>query len=141
MRNNKVLINLFLCIALLSCNKNIRNNLDYLSGYWQVKEVKEKGETFSLSNRSFLYDYYGFDQKKGFRKKLRPLLDGTFETSADLTTFEFDFTDKKVKLKFVTPWNEWIEEIIFLSQNTLVLQHQGRTYHYKRVSNINLTNE
>ena len=141
MRNSAVLINLFLYIALVACDKNIRNNLDYLNGYWQVEEVKEKGETFSLSNRSLLYDYYSFDQKKGFRKKLRPLFDGTFETSADLTNFEFDFTDKKVKLKFITPWNEWIEEIILVNQNTLVLQHQGRTYHYKRVTNINLIDE
>lgn len=128
-------------LLLLSCQTDIKDDLELLKGYWEIETVKEKGDVFSLNNNAPLYDFYSFEENKGIRKKVKPLFDGSFETSADETEFQLQFNDKKVILQFLTPWNTWEEEIVLLNKKTLVLQHQGRTYHYKKATLITIEDE
>ncbi len=141
MKKISFVIHCLMLTILLSCSGSSNIKINDLEGYWQIESVKEKGETFPLDDRSPLYDYYHLEKNTGFRKKVKPLFNGTFETSEDITAIKLIYKDEKTVLQFSTTWNTWTEEIISLTPSSLVLQHQGRTYHYKKASLLNLEDE
>ncbi len=119
----------FLC--LFSCNQSLDNKL--LTGYWQIEKVTQGGETFypALGNTQFDY-YFLRTDNSGFRKKLSPSLGTTLNTSQDQTNFQLLQVNGKWVLSFETPWDQWNETIVRLTEQDLVLAHKDRRYTYQR---------
>ena len=86
-------------------------------------------------------DHYILNQKKGVLNKVAPSLMGIFQTSTNATYFQVEKRKENFYLKFKTPWDQWSKKIVFLDDQKLILEHEKKTFYYKRPHLINLNNE
>lgn len=128
----------FLFFILLSCKNSQSINIEQLKGYWEIDFISQQKETFKSISSAPLYDHYALEEMSGYYKKVAPSITGTFETSDYMTEFKIKKTDAGVFLNFKTPWDEWRKKILQLDSQKLILEHEKRTFHYKRPILINL---
>ena len=83
----RLLILLFIIIN-IGCQKNNETYIKHLDGYWEIEKViLASGEEHVYNFNEFI-DYFNVnDSLKGFRKKLKPTLNGTFEATNDAEEF------------------------------------------------------
>ena len=135
------IISLFLiCLLLISCKESVSHtDLPLLEGYWEIEEVvfpDGNSKTYSVNTT---IDYFEYTDKKGFRKKVQPRLNGTYVTSDDAASFEIVEKNDKFILIYKNELSQWEEEIKSLSQEKLVLaSSEGVVYNYKRFVAISI---
>ena len=66
---------------------------------------------------------------------------GIFQTSTNATSFQIEKRKEGFYLQFKTSWDEWSKKIVLLDDQKLILEHEKKTFHYKRPRLINLNNE
>lgn len=141
MNNLKFLI-LFLAFSLVGCQQNIKlDQLNVLSGYWEIEKViLVNGETKAFNvNTTIDYFEVNLAQKEGIRKKVAPQLDGTFVTFPQNESFKIIETNNQMLLAYKTPYDEWQEEILSISNKQIVLKNnEGNTYYYKPYQPLNI---
>ncbi|WP_029034785.1 lipocalin family protein [Salinimicrobium terrae] len=130
----KVIVILFLGTALWSCSNNSsKEKIDNLNGYWEISQAELPEGIIKEFKYSELVDYIKIDSSTGFRKKVRPQLDGSFITSDDEEIFEVKLENDSINLYYSTPYANWKETIISSEENELmVLNPDGIIYTYKR---------
>ena len=134
-------VSLFLiCLLLTSCEESVSSaNLPLLEGYWEIEEVifpDGNSKTYSINTT---IDYFEHKEKKGFRKKVQPRLNGTYATSDDAVSFEIMEKNDKFILIYKNELSQWEEEIKSLSNEKLVLAStEGVVYNYKRFEAIDI---
>ncbi len=131
----KKVIFLFIFGALLlSCGKDApREKIDNLNGYWEITKAELPEGIIKEFKYSELVDYIQVDSASGFRKKVRPQLDGSFIASDDEEIFEVKLENDSINLYYTTPYANWKETIISSEENELVVLNQdGIIYTYKR---------
>lgn len=111
-------------------------DLNELNGYWNIDFITHKNETFYPKGISKLVDFYVINDQIGVRKKVQPQFDNKFIVTEDLNNFKIVFEGTDCFMKFQTPWDQWEEKIIALSNDKLILEHQNNRYHYSRHNNI-----
>ena len=81
----KKLILLFSIFTLISCSDNDpQEQLKNLNGYWQIEKVEIENDSVVEYSLSQYIDYIEINDSVGFRKKLKPKIDGGFiEASND----------------------------------------------------------
>lgn len=130
-------------VALLfwTCGHKVEpSDIAKINGYWEIeKAVKEDGsEKYYAMNET--YDYFEIRDNKGFRKKVMPQLDGTFQTNGISEKVTVVFENDKVWLQYATSYSKWREELLSLSDSAMVLLNvEKKEYHYKKTGPINLT--
>lgn len=127
------------------CNTKInKEDLSNLNGYWQIEKVTfPNGETkdFTISPT---IDYIEIEDLEGFRKKVQPKFDGTYETSDDAEFFSIVITDAIFQMRYNSneksnPGMQREESLIQLSENGFsVVNKDTLTYTYKRFEPINV---
>ena len=76
---------------------------------------------------------------KGFRKKLKPQFDGTYDTSKDVESLSTATTNGSILLRYSTPLSEWEEKLVQLdSLSFSVVNDEGVTYRYNRFEPIKI---
>lgn len=77
-------ISFFLFFIFMGCTpKIVEEDLKNLNGYWEIEKVTfPNGETKDYSVSTTI-DYIELKDGGGFRKKVQPRFNGTFETSND----------------------------------------------------------
>ena len=124
---------LILMILCSSCKSEITpRELALLNGYWGIKYITHKNETFYPKGATKLLDYYELKEKNGVRKKVQLQLGNKFLVTEDLNNFKITFRCGNYYLNFQTAWDQWQEKIIKLNENKLILEHKEKRYHYKR---------
>ncbi len=123
---------------LIGCDKKIAiQDLDQLNGYWEIEKVIfPDGQTkeYTLSGT---IEYIKYQDLKGFRKKVRPNLDGTFTTSDDAELFEISKEKSTFRMHYANDLNQWEEQIIRIDQDRMTMKTpEGVSYHYKRFKGI-----
>lgn len=115
----------------LSCEKV--EKIDYLYGYWEINSVSFQGNELKNYPFSNTIDYFEFEQNNfGFRKKVMPKINGSFDITMHQINFEIISENKKRILRYGKGRN-FKEEIIKLDSLNLFLQNEeGYTYKYKR---------
>ncbi|WP_228852179.1 hypothetical protein [Aegicerativicinus sediminis] len=129
-------------VFLISCStKPSIENLTHLNGYWEIQEVqKPNTSSFKYSYNSTI-DYFEInDELKGFRKKLMPQLDGTFQENGTAETIAIITDPETLKIIYTTPYSTWEESIIKLNERELELVNTDKVrYIYKRYSPLNFS--
>lgn len=127
-------------LLVLSCKKHPETFIKHMNGYWEIEHVtlpngKTKNYTFNGT-----IDYIEVnDSLKGFRKKLKPNLDGTFGTSNSVETLTLVIENDSLNAYYKTPYAQWKETILFADETNLkVINQDKKTYVYKRYSPLNL---
>lgn len=138
----KKIVSLFIFAAISACqqHKVDPKDLTKINGYWEIEKVEmaDGGEKQYKANTT--YDYIEIKDKKGFRKKVTPQLNGTF--LVDNTSEEITVSDRggKIYLNYTTPYAKWKEELKSISDKEMVLENQAKNeYHYKKAEAINVT--
>ena len=125
---------LFTSLVLLSCSDKVdKDDLDKLSGYWEIEKVvtpDDKEKEYSINPT---IDFFQLKGKSGFRKKVMPQLDGKYlvdDLSEAITVSE---EKDKFYINYKTNYATWKEEITALSEDKLVLKNShDMEYHYKK---------
>ncbi|WP_396634928.1 lipocalin family protein [Maribacter sp. R86514] len=133
---------LIICsLILISCNSKIdKNQLHLLNGYWEIKEVTFKDGAKKEYSINSTIDYIKLDSLKGFRKKVDPKFNGTFETSNDAEPFTIRISNDSIFMSYNNNANTWEEVLTELSEESFkVKNNQGITYTYYKFEPINIT--
>jgi hypothetical protein len=120
-------------------NEVSEENLKDLNGYWEIEKVIfPSGRTKEFKVNTTV-DYFEVEGLKGFRKKVQPKFDGTFETSNDAELFTFTQVDSDFEFRYKNAENQWKERILEISENRFsVINTDTITYTYKRFEPINI---
>ncbi|MER3317601.1 MAG: hypothetical protein RIB79_04855 [Allomuricauda sp.] len=132
----------FLLILMLwGCNDASVNqdDLHYLNGYWEIAEVEFPDGSIKEYGMNPSVDFIKLKGEKGFRKKMKPKFDGTYDTSKDVEGFTVSNANETIILRYSTELSEWEEKLIQLdSVSFSVTNQEGVTYKYKRFGPIKI---
>lgn len=143
----KQLLYLFSLYMFFGCTTKIEEeDIKHLNGYWEIEQVTfSNGETKNFKVNPTI-DYIELKGLEGFRKKVYPKFDGTFETSDDAEYFIVARIDSKIEMRYKpgitldTKMFSRIESLIQLSANQFsVVNSDTITYSYKRFEPIVIT--
>ncbi len=125
---------LFFVLALVSCQSKVKKeDLNKLSGYWEIKTVTlENGETKDYKVNETI-DYFELKNNVGFRQKVMPQFDGKFRTNTLKENIKVFEANHAFFIECKTDYGKWNEEIIKIEDSTLVLKNkQNLVYTYKK---------
>ena len=126
---------LFLVFGLfLSCKQSIsESDLQNLNGYWEIEKVELPDGDKKEYKVNETIDFFKIADKKGFRRKVMPQIDGTYLTNDLKEDVVVVLKDGDATIQYKTNYANWNEEIIELSKDKLVVKNQqDLEYHYKR---------
>lgn len=132
---------LFFCLFIVyGCGGSIsENELDQLNGYWEIKEVKFPDGNTKAYDTNPTIDYIQLENRTGFRKKMQPKLDGTFDTSKDIKSFTLIEKEGSFFFLYENELSQWQEKLIRLEADSFtVLNVEDITYTYQRHEPINV---
>ncbi|RTE53494.1 hypothetical protein EHW67_10795 [Arenibacter aquaticus] len=134
------LYTLILCLALFGCkDKIVKSDLNFITGYWEIEKVTLPDGSKKEYPVNTSIDYMEVNNLMGFRKKVQPKFNGTYDTSNDAELFTIYERDGVFFMNYKTELSEWQEKIVSLSKNNLSLKSEDNiTYHYKRFEPINI---
>lgn len=125
---------------LISCNQKITNeDLPKINGYWEIEKVllPEGDKKEYKVNESI--DYFELKDKKGFRKKVYPQLDGKYLINDVKEDIVITDSSGIFFINYATAYSKWKEQIITIKDSTLVLKNAAKLeYHYKRQTPFSL---
>ncbi|MEN9322242.1 MAG: hypothetical protein RL699_22 [Bacteroidota bacterium] len=131
----KYSIYLFVSTLLFAaCGSSVtESSLKNLNGYWEVQKVVFPDGSEKILPPSETHDYYEFNNPKGSRKKVTPLVTGNYLVN-DLKD-EFVLVEKEgdYYMNYKTFLSTWSEQIKSIDKDQLVLESEEHyQYYYKR---------
>lgn len=128
---NLFVLSIFL---LIGCQKEV--DIKKLNNYWEIKKVENPNGGVKEYTFNETIDFIEVEGDKGFRKKVKPQLDGTFLVTNDTETFKISKEDGVYTINYSTQYANWKEEIEKLTDETLVIRNQvGLIYTYQKYEN------
>jgi len=128
------------CIFFLGCTNRIsKEDLELLNGYWEIDKVVFSDGNTKEYNVNTSIDFIEWKDGKGFRKKVQPSLNGTYQTSDDAEAFVITEVDGNFLVNYKNELSEWSEQLVQLSSTTFsVVNEEGVRYVYNRFEGITL---
>lgn len=125
--------------VLISCQNKSEFDLSLLHGYWEIESIHAQGEVFYPKGPSPVVDFYKLNNTSGgFKKKLMPNFTGHYESSNDKADFTLITTGGEYYINYAFSLEPWKEKIIELNQESLILYHSEKEYHYRRHQKLSL---
>ncbi len=130
----KTVFSIFLLIFLSGCDfRSPQEKIDNLNGYWEIQKADLPQGISKEFRYSELVDYIQVEENKGFRKKVRPQLGGSFISSEDQENFSVKVENDSINLYYTTPYDQWKETVVSSEEDELkILNSRGILYTYKR---------
>ena len=132
---------IFSCVLLFtfSCKReNPDKILGHISGYWEIEEVTSAAGESKAFTMNMLVDYIEINNSEGFRKKVAPQPDGTFNITDDAEKIEVKIENNQVQLHYSTPFDQWTETVLKADEHQLIVKNEdGIIYTYRRYEQIN----
>ena len=134
----RLFFSILLGTLLFSCSNTI--DIQDLNGYWEIQEVTLANGTKKAYNFSNMVDFIAVkEDSSGIRKKMKPNLTGSYETSNIEEAFFIKQEGHDIKLYYKTPYSSWEETILELNKTQLkVVNQDGIVYTYKPYEPINI---
>lgn len=111
---------ILLVVINYACNKHPEHYVQHLKGYWEIKKVTLASGKVHDYKYNTLVDYFEItDSLTGLRRKLKPLLDGTFETTDDTEQFVLKIEQDSLNIYYKTPFSSWKETILSATDSEL----------------------
>jgi len=136
----KIFASITLVLLLVSCTNGVnKEDLVHLDGYWEIEKVEFPNGSTKEYTINATVDYFEVVDMTGYRKKVQPLLDGSYQTSDDAEKFTIHESNGEFLLRYKNNLSEWEEKIELLTSNQCVFVNQEQiAYYYKRFEPINL---
>ncbi len=130
--NKNILLSVIFLVG-LSCETSPENFIPYLEGYWEIKEVSRNNKPIKSYKISASVDYFKVNSDfAGFRKKVKPSLDGTYTITQHESSFRLVVKDNQLNISYDVNnviFNEIIEKA---SERELIISNSdGFKYTYK----------
>lgn len=127
-------LGLLILFFVISCAKpNPQEQKKNLNGYWEIQDVKMasgKKKDFGVNT---IVDYIEVKGDSGFRTKVSPKLDGSFNTNGTSEKFTLKIEDDSLRMLYKTPFDEWKETVIEAKDSTLVvINRDNKIYTYSQ---------
>ncbi|MDM9632056.1 hypothetical protein [Robiginitalea aurantiaca] len=121
-------------LFILSCNSGpAPEDLNYLQGYWEIRKVAFEDGAEKAYAVNTTIEYFQWDGKTGYRKKVQPTLEGRYLTSDDALPMEVNWREESLFLEFSGGDSRWEEEVLLLDTLNLTTRHSnGIIYSYTR---------
>lgn len=121
-------------ILITACNnQDPEEQIPHLEGYWEIEKVEFSKDSIRTYTFNETVDFLDLEDGKGFRKKVRPQLDGSFQVTNDAEKVELKVQDNSLFLFYSTPYDTWKEKVLKAEENQLKIENErGIIYHYKR---------
>ncbi len=125
---------------ILSCRQEVKpEDLGFLDGYWEIREVVFPSGDRKKYDLNTTVDYIETSGMAGYRKKVQPLPDGSFITSDDAEEFTISRRDGSYFMEYRNQMSAWEEKIETLTPtNFTVINADQIRYIYSRYEPINL---
>ena len=136
----KKLLSFGVFMLLIGCqNKVTLDAIELLNGYWEIEKViLRDGQTKDYKVNTTI-DYIEIKELSGFRKKVYPKFDGTYDTTNDAEMFTIVEKDDVFEIHYKSELSEWIEKINAIDDSGFsVVNTENITYYYKRFEPINV---
>lgn len=132
--NSKHLILILSILILSSCSKNPETFIEHLEGYWEIEEVQLPDGTKKKYTYNDTVDYIEVsDSLTGFRLKLKPAFNGSYETSNNTEQFSIKIENDSLNLYYETPFDTWKETVLLASKEQLkVINKNKAVFLYKK---------
>ena len=130
-----------LLLMLLGCKKTAvaEADLQYLNGYWEIAEVEFPDGSKKQYSVNPSIDFIKLKDGEGFRKKMQPRFDGSYDTSNDTEFFTVSENQETYTLRYKNEFSEWEEKLVSVdSLSFSVTNEEGVTYSYKRFQPIKI---
>ena len=131
----KRFFSIIICIILLtSCKQKItQKDILKMNGYWEIEKViLTDGEEKKYKINETI-DYFQIKDNQGFRKKVKPQLDGKYTVNDQKEEIKIIEKEEHFFIYYITPYGKWTEEILEITDAQLVLKNQQNLeYHYKK---------
>ena len=129
----KQLITLSLIFLLNSCKSDVSTYIPFVEGYWEIVSVAKNQKKIKDYKMSGSIDFFKVNSDlSGYRKKLTPKFDGTFEMSQHKTEFILNMKDNHLWVNYTNNDVVYSEEIIRANNSSLILSNSdGFVYTYK----------
>jgi len=137
----KKLIGLLLAILMVGCSNNSQDFIPHLNGYWEIDQVTLSDGTKRDYSYNDTIDYIEItDSLNGFRRKLKPNLLGSYETSKSVETFQVKIENDSLNIYYKTPYATWKETVINANETQLTIVNNANkdVYIYKRYESLDL---
>ncbi|HDZ14924.1 MAG TPA: hypothetical protein ENH60_08520 [Pricia sp.] len=129
------------CILICSgCSGTVStDDLAKLNGYWEIERVVFPDGNTKDYNINTTVDYIEWDGSDGFRKKMSPKFDGTYETSDDAEAFTIIEKDGLFTINYKTELSKWSEKLLAIDDESFsVVNEAGLQYDYQRFEPISI---
>ena len=135
----KIFTYLFLFLLIFSCSQNNEEKIKHLNGYWEIAEATSDTQTKTYKYNEFIDYFIINDSLKGFRKKLKPTLDGNFIKTNIVEELTITIDNNIINLNYKTNFSERKETVLKLTKDELkVMNNNNQTYSYKRYQPLQL---
>ena len=122
-----------------SCNES--KNLQYLNGYWEISSVSIEGKEVKNYPFSGTIDYFILGENNGYRKKVKPKIDGSFDVTMHEIEFKIEMKKNDIYLVYGKGKN-FVESIVKLDSTKMILKNMdGFFYEYKKFFPNNFLDE
>lgn len=131
---------LLFSILFLSCQEKVSpDSISKINGYWEIQKVQLPDGQEKEYKINETVDYIEWNNKTGFRKKVKPQFDGKYVTNDELETIQIKDSSGIFQIHYKTDFAQWSEEILSINDSILVLKNkQNLEYHYKRFQPISI---
>lgn len=138
----KSLLSLLLIFVLSSCSSRIEPaDLTHLQGYWEISEVVFPDGYTKPYTVNTTVDYIHIEELQGYIKKMKPGLNGRYQTSNKAAPFSLIQKNDQWELHFETDQNAPLI-LLELHPEKYTVKDQGQVrYYYKRYEPINISDE
>ena len=125
---------LLIVLVFLACQPKVQEaDLVKLNGYWEIQKVQLKDGEDKDYKVNPTVDYIEIKGKTGFRQKVMPQLDGSFQTNGLQQKITITTSEGNFFLNYTTPYGKWNEAVVQITDSILVLKSAAAIeYRYKK---------
>ncbi|MDA9233431.1 MAG: hypothetical protein MUQ72_05290 [Flavobacteriaceae bacterium] len=133
---------LLLLTVITACKSSIQEGeISRLEGYWEITKVVFQDGTTKPYTVNTTVDYIGIDGFNGYIKKMKPGLNGRYQTSNKAAQFKLIQKDGLWEMHFEGDLNSTLS-LLELDSLEYAVKDQGQVrYYYKRYEPINISDE
>lgn len=138
----KLLYLLLLLTVITACKSSIQEGeISRLEGYWEITKVVFQDGTTKPYTVNTTVDYIGIDGFNGYIKKMKPGLNGRYQTSNKAAQFKLIQKDGLWEMHFEGDQKSTLS-LLELDSLEYAVKDQGQVrYYYKRYEPINIKDE
>lgn len=129
----KYVLIFIVAFSMISCSNNPESYIDYIEGYWEIKNVSKGNKSIKSFTISTSVDYFKVnDDLTGYRKKVAPSLDGKFTITQHESPFVLKVENNKLYINYTVNNVTFKEAVQKASATELIITNtEGFKYTYK----------